>query len=125
MNLKEFFKIKPISDTRHIAGLSYWILLVFGLLATLIILTINQSQLIPFELEGSCNSGKVNINFDAEFRNQAYSKLKEIDNKNISLTKFNIEYYPKSITFDGIENLNCNYKIKGAIPKKIILENWR
>ena len=135
---KDLFKIKPVSDKRYIAGLIYIVVLILGLIGIMIIYINIATQPIPFEIEGSCNTGKINLDFDAEFRNQAYQQKTEIwqtqlretsDNsfsglsntKNIYLTKYNIEFFPKSISLDGLENLNCYYKIKGAIPKNLIL----
>ena len=124
---KDLFKIRKVSDTRYISGLIYMLILIFGLFSSMIYLTNSATQPIPFEIEGSCNSGKVNIAFDAEFRNQEYTLTRQMwetqlsDTKNVSLTKYNTEFYPKSISFDGLENLNCNYKIKGAIPKNLLI----
>ena len=125
---KEIFKIKRVSDKRYIAGLIYITVLLLGTMGFLIIFFNVTTQPIPFEIEGSCNAGKVNLNFDAEFKNQAYDRKTEIwevrlsNKKNIYLTEYNTEFYPKSISLDGLENINCNYKIKGAIPKNLLLE---
>ena len=135
---KEVFKIKKVSDTRYIAGLIYMVTLIFGLIFSMTYIMNSATQPIPFEIEGSCNTGKVNLGFDAEFRNQAYQQITEIEqtklrkgdnsfsglsnNKNISLTKYNSEFFPKAVSLDGLENLNCHYKIKGAIPKNLIIK---
>ena len=115
MKFKDLFKTKPTSDKRYIAGLVYLTFLICSVPIFLIFFINSMTQPIPFELEGECNTGKVNINFDAEFRNQAYQQMIEIEqtklrerdgsfsglsnNRNISLTKYNTEFYPKSISF--------------------------
>ena len=61
------------------------------------------TELVPFEIEGSCNTGFIGIDFESE---------KNEDD----------ELEPKSLKIKNIDGLNCNYKIKGAIPKNKLNE---
>lgn len=119
--LIKFLTPKRVSDLRHISTNIIFSLFTLGMIGLLLIFYNIIVEPIPFELEGQCNTGNINVNFQGEFQNQPYKEKRLIDGKNISLIKYNTEFYPKSVSFDGLQNLNCRYKIKGAIPKNIII----
>ena len=64
---------------------------------------IMYTEKVKFEIEGSCNTGFIGIDFETE---------KNEDD----------ELEPKSLKIKNIDGLNCNYKIKGAIPKNKLNE---
>lgn len=95
------------------------ILVVIGILFN----NYQKMRVIPFEVEGSCNTGFIGIDFKTEFDNQPYSVLDRIyDGSNpqdFRLVK-HIYYFReplmKHINLKNIDGLNCNFKVKGAIP---------
>ena len=78
-------------------------IIIILVLAIFMVLTILHTKPIDFEIEGSCNTGFIGIDFETE---------KNEDD----------ELEPKSLKIKNIDGLNCNYKIKGAIPKNKLNE---
>lgn len=110
-----------------------WVGLLIGALVLAIIgIGLNQyykNRLIPFEIEGSCNTGFIGIDYKSTFDNQPYSYLKQIydgsqpqDFKLVKNTKYFIEYLPKELNIKNIDGLNCNFNVKGAISLNILQE---
>ena len=69
---------------------------------------------IPFEIEGSCNTGFIGIDFSERFVFNESSQSKEL-----------LSYNPQKLNLKNIKGLNCNFKAKGAIPlNKLLQVNW-
>lgn len=102
--------------------IGFIIVFFFGVIILLYI-TIN-SRPYTFEMEGSCNSGKVNLNFDAIGKNEPYvallPKYTNGTQKYYYLTEYHKNQLIQWINLKGIENINCNFKIKGQIPYSIL-----
>ena len=105
---------------------------------------------VPFEIEGSCNTGFIGIDFQSEFKNydlneviKEYRLIKQFgDEINGYLSGgIDIGYYsttpetafvmyktifmPKELNLKNIDGLNCNFKVKGAIPlNQLSKVNW-
>ena len=87
---------------------------------------------VPFEIEGSCNTGFIGIDFKTEFDNQPYSVLDRVYNGSnpqdfrlVSHQYYFREPLMKYINLKNIDGLNCNFKVKGAIPPSKLQEvNW-
>ena len=100
------------------------------LMLVVIIIGLNQyynSRLIPFEIEGSCNTGFIGIDFQSTFDNQPYNqKIAQsttfyqngtIEEKDVRFNvKYDREFLLKQLNLKNIDGLNCNFKVKGAIP---------
>ena len=78
---------------------------------------------VPFEMEGSCNTGFIGIDYKSIIDNQPYTTLDRIydgsnpeDFRLVSHRRYFVEYLPKELNIKNIDGLNCNFKIKGAIP---------
>ena len=107
------------------------ILIIFGFLY----IDYQKTRAIPFEVEGSCNTGFIGIDFKSVFDNQPY--MQEVymggvyyhnGTKEEKIRKYrNYErvLMPKELNLKNIDGLNCNFKIKGAIPYNQLQEvNW-
>ena len=133
-------------------GLYFGLYILMSILLFLLVLVgLNEyykHKLIPFEIEGSCNTGFIGIDFQSEFKNydmvdlvNEYTLLKQFtDRNNASLnydfsgyntesqsafTMFKSIYFPKHLNLKNIDGLNCNFKVKGAIPfNKLQGVNW-
>lgn len=108
----------------------FWNLIIFGTLIIAIgtmFIEYQKTRAIPFEVEGSCNTGFIGIDFKTEFDNQPYSILDRIydgsnpqDFRLVKHTRYFMEYLPKELNLKNIDGLNCNFKVKGAIPNNIL-----
>lgn len=56
---------------------------------------------LPIEVEGSCNSGFIGIDFSERFVFNESSIRKEL-----------INYNPQKLDIKNIDGINCNYKVK-------------
>ena len=69
---------------------------------------------VPFEIEGSCNTGFIGIDFSERFVFNESSQSKKL-----------LSYNPQKLNLKNINGLNCNFKAKGAIPlNKLLQVNW-
>lgn len=86
----------------------------------------------PFEIEGSCNSGFIGIDYKSTIENQPYAVLNRVydganpnDFRLVNKKRYFQEYLPKELNLKNIDGLNCQFKIRGAIPLNILQEsNW-
>ena len=130
-NLKNGFEkseeeIHSIKLKSPLSYIIFWNLTVFLFILVLIgfmFLAYQSTKLIPFEMEGSCNTGFIGIDYKSIFVNQPYSTL---INKGyytaedvLNVTRYIKEYLPKEFNLKNIDGLNCNFKVKGAIPLNI------
>ena len=91
-----------------------------------------MSRLIYFEIEGSCNSGFIGADYAILFDNQPYEYIERVydgsnpqDFRLVAHRKYFIEYLPQKVNVKNIDGLNCNFKVKGAIPYNQLQEvNW-
>ena len=91
---------------------------------------------IPFEVEGSCNTRFVGVDYKAVIDNQPYTTLDKVydgsiydgsnsqDFRLISHRRYFAEYLTKEFNIKNIDGLNCNFKVKGAIPLSLLLGDW-
>ena len=108
----------------------FWNLLIFGLILAFVgfmFLEYQKTRAVPFEIEGSCNTGFIGIDYKSTFDNQPYSYLQQVyegpDPQSFKLvkhTRYFKEYIPKEINLKNIDGLNCNFKVKGVIPLNIL-----
>lgn len=115
----ENYKTSPIGyPLVIISTLAYFIIMVF--FAVHIMKYVITP--VPFEIEGSCNTGFIGIDYKSTFDNQPYSYLQQVydgsnsnDFRLVSHRRYFIEYIPKELNLKNIDGLNCNFKVKGAI----------
>lgn len=113
---------KEKSDKRFLINSISLLIFLFMSITFFLVFFYNYYQPIPFEVEGECNTGFIGIDFQSEFKNEKY---KEKTGTDFNFTKYNSELIPKLLRLNNIDGMNCHYKIKGAIPKNIIINNWR
>ena len=128
-----------------------FVMLYFVFIIMSIVLVVNYiTKPVPFEIEGSCNTGFIGIDFQSEFKNydlneviKEYRLIKQFgDEINGYLSGgIDIGYYsttpetafvmyktifmPKELNLKNIDGLNCNFKVKGAIPlNQLSKVNW-
>lgn len=119
-------QINEISLKAPRAYVVFWNLLIFGVIlisVSVIFLEYQRTRLIPFEVEGSCNTGFIGIDYKSSFDNQPYSYFRQVydgsqpkDFRLIKVNEYYQKYLPKELNFKNIDGLNCNFKAKGAIP---------
>ena len=85
---------------------NFEIILSLGVLAFLIIAIFIFTKPVPFEVEGNCNKGFIGLDYQVEVDSKYYL----LYNKT----------YP--IKIKNIDGANCNFKVKGSIPLKNLME---
>ena len=84
---------------------------------------------LPYEFEGSCNTGFIGVDFQSDIKNQPYLREQQISSRfedgklienNVNFTVFNQEFFPKVFNVKNIDGLNCNFKVKGELPQSEI-----
>ena len=74
------------------------------------------------EIDGSCNTGFIGVDFQSDIKNQPYLTERQISSRfdenglvvnNMNFTVFNQEFFPKVFNVKNIDGLNCNYHFKG------------
>ena len=141
------YKASPIGyPLFHLFVMLYFVFIIMS-----IVLVVNYiTKPVPFEIEGSCNTGFIGIDFQSEFKNydlneviKEYRLIKQFgDEINGYLSGgIDIGYYsttpetafvmyktifmPKELNLKNIDGLNCNFKVKGAIPlNQLSKVNW-
>ncbi len=78
-----------------------------------------KGVLSDYELEGSCNTGFIGVDFQANFVNEKYKEKTEYT---YNFTKYNSEWYPKLFNLKNIDGLNCNFKVKGKFPILLLMD---
>ena len=125
-------KASPIGYPLYTFLFSIGFILVFGFTLLFIYSVIKP---VPFEVEGNCNTGFIGIDFQSDILNEPYKqKLAlsttyfpngSIEGKDIRfVTHFDRELLPKKLNLKNIDGLNCNFKVKGAIPLSLLLGDW-
>ena len=101
----------------------FMVLLMMGYIITLFL------KPVPFEIEGSCNSGLIGVYVDGKFDNQPYSYLNKVydgsntnDFKLVEQKRYYKEPLISAFGIKNIDGLNCQFKAKGAIPYTKLLE---
>lgn len=97
-----------------------WIIATLGIFILLSIIVFYNMQPVKFEVEGSCNTGFLGIDFEGNFYNEEYRQKNDAFGDEYNFSKYNTEFLPQHFNLKNIKNLNCNYKIKGNLPKYII-----
>mgnify|MGYP001590466767 CR=1 FL=1 len=85
----------------------------------------NQLKSYPFEFEGKCNADFIGVDYEMNFKNEEYNEKEKYNELGSNLyavnrTRYWIENYPKHLNLKNIHGLNCNFRMKGEFPKKII-----
>lgn len=89
----------------------YWIVYMVTIGGCLFLLYIILKP-IPFEMEGSCNTGFIGIDFSERFVFNETNPLKPL-----------LSYNPQKLDLKNINGLNCNFRVKGEMPLDI-LRRW-
>ena len=102
---------------------------IFGFI---LIFQLINSQKYNMEMEGSCDSGNIGVDFESKWENQPYKDNITISqrcdsfkciNRDITITRYHEEWLPDHFNINGIEGINCNFKVKGEVPLFIIKQN--
>lgn len=103
------------------AWIIFWILIIFPVVMGLSTIFANDlgmlfikyqnTGIIPFEVEGSCNTGFIGLDFSERFVFNESSEKKEL-----------LSYNPQKLNIKNIDGLNCNFKVKGGIPYSEVLK---
>ena len=106
----EKYKSSPIGyPLVIICSFVYFVVLVFLLLWFL--------KPVPYEIEGSCNSGFIGVDFQSEFKNEEWKERNEYEVYNPhNFTRYKPNIIPKKLNLKNIDGLNCNFKVKGYLP---------
>lgn len=110
----KLYKASPIGyPLTHLFIMLYIVSLILSAIWVISII----SKPIPFEVEGSCNSGFIGVDYSMDFRNEPYKRelwsgLSIAKN----FTNYKVGPYPRHFNLKNIDGLNCNFKAKGAIP---------
>lgn len=82
---------------------------IFAIVILVAIAIIGNLQRYNYEMEGSCNSGKIGIDFSERFVFNESNPRKPLISSN-----------PQKLNINGIDGINCNFKVKGELPYYII-----
>ena len=98
----------------------FWNLTIFGVLVIIggvMFLEYQKTKAIPFEVEGSCNTGFIGVDYQMDFKNEPYkSEWYSGNGSLVNRTAVHTTNYPRHLNIKNIDGLNCNFKLKGAVP---------
>ena len=119
-----------IKSKSPLSYMIFWNLLVFGALiafVSVMFMEYQRTRVFPFEIEGNCNTGFIGIDYKSTFDNQPYDYYwKDIVGDPHKSIAYYVKYIPKELNLKNIDGLNCNFKVKGAIPYNLLREvNWQ
>ncbi len=76
--------------------------------------TLPRLLMANFEVEGSCNSGKIGIDFSERFVFNETNPKKPL-----------MSHQPQKLDIKGIDGITCNYKVKGNLPIIALIDKWQ
>jgi len=85
-------------------------------------------QLAPvsFELEGSCDTGFIGIDYRSVFVNSPYKDLaNSYFTRNRNVTYYDTQYLPQQLNLKNINGLKCTYKLKITASTMVMEELTR
>ena len=93
------------------------IMIVFFAILSLVSVVVSayfNSLPLSYEIEGSCNTGFIGLDFSERFVFNETNPEKPL-----------ISFNPQKLDVNNIDGLNCNFKVKGAITKDLLLMSLR
>ena len=92
--------------------------------------TLPKLLMASFEIEGSCNSGSIGVDFQSNFVNNPYQEPASSTFINGTMlvkrweTNYDTKLLPKKFDIKGMDAVTCSYKAKGNIPIMALIDKW-
>ena len=107
-------------DKNNYVGI--YIVLAISIIAVTVYVTMPKLLMASFEVEGSCNSGNIGVDFQSDFANEKYKDKHGYD---YNFTRYNNEIIPKKLNLKNIDGVTCTYKVKGNLPIMALIDKWQ